>query len=64
VKEIAEMTPVPFREAVGILNWTAVGTQLDISFVVGVLSQYLEGRGRVQWEAVKHVFRCVQGAKD
>jgi hypothetical protein len=47
VKEIAEMTPVPFREAVGILNWTAVGTQLDISFVVGVLSQYLEGRGRV-----------------
>jgi hypothetical protein len=64
VEEIAEMKVVPYREAVGSLNWAAVGTRPDISFVVGVLSQYLENPGRVHWEAVKRVFRYLQGTKD
>ena len=55
---------MPFREAVRSLNWVAVGTQLDTLFVVGMLSQYLEGLGHVQWESVKHIFRYLQGAKD
>jgi len=45
-KEIAEMSVVPYRESMGSLNWAAVGTQLDIMFVVGVLSQYMENPGR------------------
>ena len=64
VKEKAEMSVVPYRESVGSLNWAAVGTRPDIAFVVGVLSQYLENPGWVHWEAVKRVFRYLQGTKD
>ena len=64
VKEITEMHAVPYREAVGSLNWAAVGTRPDIVFVVGVLLQYLENPGRVHWEVAKRVFRYLQGTKD
>jgi len=58
------MKVVLYREAVGYLNWAAVGTHPDISFVVGVLLQYLENPRRVHWEAVKRVFHYLQGTKD
>jgi hypothetical protein len=64
VEEIVEMSAVPYRESVGSLNWAAIGTRPDIVFVVGTLSQYLENPGRVHWEAVKWVFRYLQGTKD
>ena len=63
-KEIAEMSVVPYRESVGSLSWAAVGTQPDIVFVVGMLSQYLENPGRAHWEAVKRVFCYLQGTKE
>jgi hypothetical protein len=58
------MKGVPYREAVGSLNWASVGTRPDISFVVGTLSQFLENPGEVHWEAVKRVFRYLKGTKD
>src|SRR5258705_12115365 len=64
VKEIAEMSVVPYRESVGSLNWAAVGTQQDIMFIIGMLSQYLENPGRAHWEAVKRVFCYLQGTKE
>jgi hypothetical protein len=38
IEEKAAMQAVPYREAVGALNWVAVGTQPDIVFVVGQLA--------------------------
>src|ERR1700683_2235181 len=35
VEAIVEMSAVPYRESVCSLNWAAVGTQLDITFVIG-----------------------------
>lgn len=63
VKEQADMKAVLYREAVGLLNWAAVGMRPDISFAIGQLSQYLENPGRVHWEAAKHIFRYLQGTK-
>lgn len=53
----AEMKGVPYREAIGALNWIAVGSRPDIAFVVGQLAQFLENPGRVHWEAAKRVMR-------
>jgi len=63
VKEIVEMSVVPYRETVGSLNWAAVGTRLNITFIIGMLLQYLENLGRAHWEAAKQVFCYLQGMK-
>jgi transposase InsO family protein len=60
----AEMKGVPYREAIGALNWIAVGSRPDIAFVVGQLAQFLENPGRVHWEAAKRVMRYLKGTKE
>jgi hypothetical protein len=39
---MARMENVPYREVVGSLMWTAIGTRPDIAFAVGVVSQFLD----------------------
>jgi hypothetical protein len=64
IKEKAAMQAVPYREAVGALNWVAVGTQPNIAFVVGQLARFMENPRRVHWEAVKRVFQYLKGTQD
>jgi hypothetical protein len=64
IKDIAAMKHIPYREAVGSLMWAAVGTRPDIAFPVGILSKFLDNPGPAHWEAVKRVFRYLQGTKD
>jgi transposase InsO family protein len=64
VAEAARMKNVPYREAVGALNWLAVGTRPDISFTVGTLAQFMENPGEAHWEAAKRVFRYLRGTKE
>ena len=59
-----DMKNVPYREAIGALNWLAVGSRPDIAFVVGQLAQFLENPGRVHWEAAKRVIRYLKTTKD
>ena len=40
-----EMKTVPYREAIGALNWIAVGSRPDIAFVISQLAQFLENPG-------------------
>jgi hypothetical protein len=63
-EEQKTMKKVPYREAVGALNWVAVGSRPDISFVVGQLAQFMENPGKIHWEAVKRVLRYLKGTKD
>ena len=58
------MSKVPYREAIGSLNYCAVATCPDIAFSVSLLAQYMENPGRTHWEAVKQIFRYLLGTKD
>ena len=56
LEEATEMSKVPYREAIGSLNYCAVVAQPDIAFSVSLLAQFMENPGCVHWEAVKRIF--------
>jgi Reverse transcriptase (RNA-dependent DNA polymerase) len=64
LEEVADMCKVPYREAVGSLNYCAVVMRLDIAFFVSLLAQFMENPGRIHWEAIKQVFRYLSGTKN
>lgn len=61
--DVARMRQVPYKEAIGSLMYAAMGTRPDIVFAVSTLAQYAQNPGWTHWEAVKHVFRYLQGTK-
>jgi hypothetical protein len=62
--EARQMKQVPYREAVGSLMWAALATRPDLAYSVTTLSQFSDNPARIHWEAVKHVFRYLQGTKN
>ena len=64
IAEVAEMRNVPYREAVGSLQYASMGTRPDITYAVSVLSRFLENPGRAHWEVCKRVFRYLNGTKN
>jgi len=62
--EIAEMRNIPYREAIGSLMYASQATRPDISFAVTLLSKFSDNPGRPHWEAVKRVFRYLNGTHD
>ena len=58
------MKTIPYQEAIGALNWIAVGSRPDIVFVVSQPAQFLENPGRVHWEATKQVIRYLKTTKE
>src|SRR6202522_2899787 len=64
IEDKLEMKGIPYCEAIGALNWLAVGTRPDIAFIVGHLAQFLKNPGRTHWEAAKRVTRHLKGTKD
>ncbi|POM66260.1 Integrase catalytic core protein [Phytophthora palmivora] len=57
------MAKVPYRNAVGCLMYLMVGTRPDLAAAVGVLSQFAADPCPTHWQALKRVFRYVQGTK-
>jgi hypothetical protein len=57
------MKNVPYHEIIGALNWLAVGSWPDITFVLEQLVQFLENPRRVHWNAAKHVVRYLRLTK-
>jgi len=51
--DIAHMCNVPYREAVGLLMYAAMGTRPDIDFAVSTVAQFSDNPGWDHWEAVK-----------
>ena len=57
------MANVPYRSAVGCLMYLMVGTRPDLAAAVGVLSQFAADPCPTHWQALKRVFRYIQGTK-
>ncbi|GMF60389.1 unnamed protein product [Phytophthora fragariaefolia] len=57
------MVNVPYRNAVGCLMYLMVGTRPDLAAAVGVLSQFAADPCPTHWQALKRVFRYIQGTK-
>ncbi|OWZ00175.1 Integrase, catalytic core protein, partial [Phytophthora megakarya] len=57
------MANVPYRNAVGCLMYLMVGTRPDLAAAVGVLSQLAADPCPTHWQALKRVFRYIQGTK-
>jgi hypothetical protein len=59
--EFAVMCDVPYREAVGTLNWATLSMRPDIAFAVSTVACFASNPGPVHWEAVKHIYRYLAG---
>ena len=57
------MVGVPYRNAVDCLMYLMVGTRLDLAAAVGVLSQFAADPCPTHWQALKRVFRYIQGTR-
>jgi hypothetical protein len=64
VKESAMMRDIPYREAVGALNWAALATRPDIAFSVATVARFAQNPGPTHWDAVKRIFRYLSGTRD
>jgi len=62
--ECAMMCDVPYREAVGALNWAALATRPDITFAVATVARFAANPGPAHWEAVKRIFHYLSGTRD
>jgi len=62
--ECTMMRDVPYREAVGALNWAALATRPDIAFAVVMVARFAANPGPAHWEAVKRIFRYLSGTCD
>jgi hypothetical protein len=62
--EKAKMQDFDYHGLIGGLVYLSVYTRPDISFSVGVLSQFLENPGLEHWVAAKRVFRYLKGSME
>jgi Reverse transcriptase (RNA-dependent DNA polymerase) len=58
------MRDVPYREAVGALNWAALATRPNIAFAVATVARFATNPGTAHWEAVKRIFRYLAGTRE
>jgi len=52
---------VPYRQIIGSLMYLAVSTRPDLSYVVGVLSRFLEQPSASHWLTAKRVLKYIKG---
>ena len=62
--EIQEMESIPYAQVVSSLMYAITSTRLDICHAVGLVSRYQSNPGKTHWQAVKRIFRYLQGTKN
>jgi hypothetical protein len=62
--EFAAMCDVPYREAVGMLNWAALAMHPNITFAVAMVAHFGTNPRPMHWEAIKRIFRYLAGMCD
>ena len=60
-QEKSAMANVPYRKAVGMLNWLAMMTRPDIAYATSVVSRFAANPGKAHWNAVKRIIRYLRG---
>ena len=55
---------IPYRAAVGCLNYLAITTRPDLAYVVSWLSKFVESPNMDHWEALKRVLRYLCGTNE
>lgn len=63
-REERDLQDIPYREAVGMLNYLVTCTRPDIAYSVGSLCRYVTRPGMRHWTAVKRCLRYLQGTAD
>ena len=63
-RERMAMKYVRYSPAVGSLMYAQVYTRLDIVFVVDVLGKFMSNPSLIHYQAIKKVFRYLQGTED
>ncbi|THG93452.1 hypothetical protein EW026_g7787 [Hermanssonia centrifuga] len=58
-----EMKNKPYREALGTLMYTSVGTRPDITYTVSTLAKFSQNPGPTHWTALKRVFAYLRGTQ-
>ena len=58
---MAYMSKVPYASTVGSLMYAMICIMLDIAHAVGVVSRYMNNRGKEHWMAVKWILRYLKG---
>ena len=51
-----------YQAAIGSLTYAAIATRPDISYAVGVLSQFMSCPGQVHFQGVKRILRYLKGS--
>ncbi|GJR60331.1 hypothetical protein Tco_1502493 [Tanacetum coccineum] len=59
--DVERMSKVSYANTVGSLMYLMVCTRPDIAYVVSEVSRYLANPGKNHWEAVKWIWRYLQG---
>src|SRR5258707_7987902 len=55
---------MPYREAIGMLNWAALATCPNITFTIMTVTCFTTNPGPAHWEAIKHIFHYLAGTHD
>ena len=58
------MQRIPYGSTIGSLMYTMVATWSDLAYVIGASRWYMSNPRKKHWEAVKHIFRYLQGTED
>ena len=62
--KFAIMHDVPYRKAVGALNWAALATCPNIAFTVAMVACFAANPGPAHWDAVKCIYRYLASMCD
>ena len=62
--EILEMKIAPYAQAVGSLMYAMTSIMPDICHVVGFVIRYQSNPRKELWQAVKRIFKYLQGTKN
>ncbi len=62
--EHAIMHDMPYCKAIGALNWAALATHPDITFVVATVTRFAANPSPAHWDAIKRIYRYLAGTCD
>src|SRR5258707_4065308 len=62
--EHAIMHDMPYCKAIGALNWAALATHPDITFVVATVTRFAANPSPAHWDAIKCIYHYLAGTCD